>query len=1107
MNIQLLLRRMALAVPLLCLSLFAQASHFRYGSITYQTNGANNRDVTFKVSEAWRDDAFGSPPVLGQVVPITSSGELNFGDGTPTQQISLTVTTVGAGYFYGEYTTTHTYATSGNFTAVHANCCRISTLQNNADGSFYISTVVGAGSANDSPVSTLPPITNLATGQAAATYTVPAGDPNGNTLTYTAITDADVNNVGFSNPAGYSVNSTTGVVTFNTVGAAIGNLYNAAVKVSDGTTSIIVDHLIQIVGRTSAAPVFVYPPTPTNGQVFTVAPGTPVNFNVRASDPDAGDVVTLSGLGLPSGSTFTTTTTGNPAQNAFSWTPTVANIGTTVINFIAQDNSGTQASTSVTIQVRQSTCNPNANTPVANADTFTDLCGPITVTAAQLLANDTNPLGGPLQITNVSAPSSGTLVTNAGGTSFTFTPAPGFTGPVTFTYLVQQAGPVLASPATGHYYEFVASPGICWGAAQTAAAARSYNGMGGYLMTITSAAENAFVTTKDPGNFWIGASDAAAEGDWRWVTGPETGQKFWQSTNTNPTAPNTGGATTPGAYSNWDGGEPNNFQPGGENYAHIYGTSGKWNDLANCGNQNFGLGGYLVEYGGLEPCTQVLYATGTVTINVAPAPVLPVANPDVFAAQCGGPVTITNAQLLANDTDPLSRPLQVGSVTTPSSGTLTPTAGGYVFTPATGFVGAATFTYLLQVAGPVIASPATGHYYEFRNAQGICWDAARTAASASSYFGMQGYLATVTSTVENDFLKGRNAGQYWFGASDAAAEGTWRWVTGPEAGQQFWQGGPSGTTTPGAFSNWSYGQPDNYNNVWRPAGENYGEFYGASGYWNDLPNCDSDGGVNGFIIEYGGLEGCTPVLYAIGTVTVNVGAGVAAPVANPDVFTSNGAPVAIPTAQLLANDTDPLSRPLQVSSVTAPSSGTLTPTATGFTFTPAPGFSGPATFSYTLQLAGPVLASAATGHYYEFVTSPGICWNAAKTAAAARTYNGLQRLPGHHHLGRGKRVPDQQGPRQQPLDWRLRRRLRRRLALGDRPGDRPEVLAEHQHQPQCREHGRGHHARRLQQLGRRRAQQLPARRRELRSPLRHERQVERFGQLRQPELWPRRLPG
>jgi hypothetical protein len=366
MKTLLLFPRLLLLVSLLCMSLIAQASHFRYGSITYQTSGANNRVVTFKVSEAWRDDAFGTPPTLGQVVTV--DGNLSFGDGTSAVPINLTVTTVGDDYFYGEATITHTYAASGNYTAFTTTCCRISNLQNNADGDFYISTVVGAGSANDSPVSTLPPITNLAVGQAAATYQVPAGDPNGNPLVYSLATSADLGGIGFTNAPGLTINPATGVVTFNTVGRPLQALYNAVVKISDGTTSIIVDHIIKIIAQTSVAPVFVYPPTPTNGQVFSVTPGQLVTFQVRATDSDPGDIVTLQALGLPAGATMSPMlpTSGNPVQSTFSWTPTAANIGTTVINFIAQDNQGTQRSTSVTIQV-SSGCALQLTTAVTNA--------------------------------------------------------------------------------------------------------------------------------------------------------------------------------------------------------------------------------------------------------------------------------------------------------------------------------------------------------------------------------------------------------------------------------------------------------------------------------------------------------------------------------------------------------------------------------------------------------------------------------------------------------------------------------------------------------------------------------------------------------------------
>ncbi|WP_460548072.1 hypothetical protein, partial [Hymenobacter daeguensis] len=408
MKIQLLLRRLALAVPLLGFSMLAEASHFRFGSITFQTNGATNRDVTIRVTEAWRDDAFTTtPPVLGQVVDVGTT--LDFGDGTSTPTF-ITVTTVGPGYFYGEFVVNHTYAAAGNYTVASSSCCRISTLQNNADGNFYFSTVVAAGNANDSPVSTLPPIVNLPTGQATASYSLPSSDPNGNPLTYTAATNADLGSVGFTNAPGLVV-SPTGVVTFSTVGKSVGQLYNAVVKVSDGTTSIILDHIIQISNVASnAAPVFTAP-TPANGTVYTINPGQLLTFSVRATDADAGDNVNLQALGVPAGASSVPAlpTSGNPVQTVFSFTPTVAQLGNYVLSFIAQDNSGTQTTTSVTIQVQANPCNPNANTPVAGTDNFTASCGPLTVTAAQLLANDTSPNGTPLAIGSVGGGGNGTV--------------------------------------------------------------------------------------------------------------------------------------------------------------------------------------------------------------------------------------------------------------------------------------------------------------------------------------------------------------------------------------------------------------------------------------------------------------------------------------------------------------------------------------------------------------------------------------------------------------------------------------------------------------------------------------------------------------------------
>ena len=112
--------------------------------------------------------------------------------------------------------------------------------------------------------------------------------------------------------------------------------------------------------------------------------------------------------------------------------------------------------------------------------------------------------------------------------------------------------------------------------------------------------------------------------------------------------------------------------------------------------------------------------------------------------------------------------------------------------------------------------PDLNKYYEYV-AGAISWTGAETAAQARTVNGANGYLVTITSAAENTFLTTYVlAPNAWIGASDAAVEGEWRWVTGPEAGTQFWQGGPAGaggtTTPPFNYASWRSNQPDNFNN-------------------------------------------------------------------------------------------------------------------------------------------------------------------------------------------------------------------------------------------------------------------------------------------------------
>jgi hypothetical protein len=101
---------------------------------------------------------------------------------------------------------------------------------------------------------------------------------------------------------------------------------------------------------------------------------------------------------------------------------------------------------------------------------------------------------------------------------------------------------------------------------------------------------------------------------------------------------------------------------------------------------------------------------------------------------------------------------------------------------------------------------STGHYYEFIPLIDVRWTEAKVLAEGLTYYGLQGYLATLTSEAENQIAAVQTNNFGWIGASDLANEGDWRWVTGPEglenggAGRSFWLG--NGAALGGAACKW-----------------------------------------------------------------------------------------------------------------------------------------------------------------------------------------------------------------------------------------------------------------------------------------------------------------
>ncbi len=170
-------------------------------------------------------------------------------------------------------------------------------------------------------------------------------------------------------------------------------------------------------------------------------------------------------------------------------------------------------------------------------------------------------------------------------------------------------------------YSHVAAKHCTWSMAYNKAKEERFNGLPGYLMTITSEAENKFIYDQlfskkgiSPGNAasWLGATRSLNQAgsydatswtvdssklskEWYWACGPEAGKKFYTKAKTSEggvAADKDGGGKW---YVSWNSGEPNNS--GTEFCAQYCGTY-IWNDLNNdgAGNSPYHVYNYVVEF-------------------------------------------------------------------------------------------------------------------------------------------------------------------------------------------------------------------------------------------------------------------------------------------------------------------------------------------------------------------------------------------------------------------------------------------------------------------------------------------------------------------------------
>jgi choice-of-anchor C domain-containing protein len=138
------------------------------------------------------------------------------------------------------------------------------------------------------------------------------------------------------------------------------------------------------------------------------------------------------------------------------------------------------------------------------------------------------------------------------------------------------------------------------------------------------------------------------------------------------------------------------------------------------------------------------------------------------------------------------------------------------------------------------ANGGNGHWYKYVP-DPLVWADARQAALNEG-----GYLATVTSLPENNFVQGlKDPGTAaWLGGSDEGHEGIWQWVDGAEAGRTF-SIGQAGQT--GFYHNWWGTEPNNAG-----AGENV-VYIDGGGFWTDVDENlvqPAQFGANGYLVEF-----------------------------------------------------------------------------------------------------------------------------------------------------------------------------------------------------------------------------------------------------------------
>lgn len=450
------------------------------------------------------------------------------------------------------------------------------------------------------------------------------------------------------------------------------------------------------------------------------------------------------------------------------WETTLASGGAHTLSAIARDAAGNAAASDLVVVVVCSAnvqpCPtpqpepppPSNGAPVANGDSITSTEGaPVTVTAASLLLNDTDPENQVLSVNSVSGTSAqgGTIVPNHDN-SWTYTPRAGFSGTDTFSYVITDgaatatgvitatvtAAPPPPPPPTSSLVAHLTFDEAS-GTQASDMSGRGNNGVISGAARVSGVSGGALQF--DGVNDWVTIADEAsldldsaftleawvrptASGAWRTVVLKEgSGFSSYELYANNPDV------SAPASFFTPVSGTPRSVMGTGalptNTWTHLAATYDGVNmrlyvngaqvrsvarsgairtsngALRIGGNQTWGgeyFAGAIDEVRVYNRALSLAEIGADMNSTPPPAPVnrAPSAGADSLSTTTDSAVQFTAAYLLLNDSDPDGDPVSVTSVATTSAqgGTITgASAGSWTYTPAAGMSGADSFTYVI----------------------------------------------------------------------------------------------------------------------------------------------------------------------------------------------------------------------------------------------------------------------------------------------------------------------------------------------------------------------------------------------------------------------------